>query len=401
LQAIHAATSSEREPGARLLRPAALAALVAGGACLAGAVVVVAAARAAGTANGSPLIPPGHWRSALVTAVIVWFGAYVAGLVLLARSPGRVRTVAGLAVAVQLVPLAAPLLLSTDVASYGTYGRAAQPYIRQDGWATASVYGPLWTMVSAPLSRIGTGTYAFRTVAALSALALIALTWRLTTRKALAVAFVGWNPLVALHSAGGGHNDTLMMALVLGAILLARTGRPQLAGASWAASVAVKWASAQLYVLWAIQERRRRNPIGLPGLVGTGAAIVVAAFALYGVGWLHVFTTLSEEGRRRASLGLLGWLDDLGVTHRPALVLIAVLQLAAFAAFAVQAWRGRLRLGLAAGVLALLTARLNPWYGIWGVSLAAADDDDRWGRLLAIGMTGLLLSDAVSTVANA
>ena len=48
-----------------------------------------------------------------------------------------------------------------------------------------------------------------------------------------AAAFVGWNPVIAVHFAGGGHNDALMIALVLGAALAVR-GRPQLAGAAWA-----------------------------------------------------------------------------------------------------------------------------------------------------------------------
>ena len=78
------------------------------------------------------------------------------------------------------------------------------------------------------------------------------------------------------------------------------------------------------------------------------------------------------------------------------MALIGLLQLAAFALFAREAWHRRLHLGLAAGVLAMLSARLNPWYAIWGIALAAADDDDRWGRVLAVGMTALLLSDSIS-----
>jgi hypothetical protein len=76
-------------------------------------------------------------------------------------------------------------------------------------------------------------------------------------------------------------------------------------------------------------------------------------------------------------------------------------QVAAFALFVHEAWHRRLHLGLAAGVLAMLTARLNPWYAIWGISLAAADDDDRWGRVLAVRMTALLLSDSISRAVNA
>jgi glycosyl transferase family 87 len=382
-------------------------ALAAGALCLVFLAVAIAAIRAAANVAGAPDFPvagspisaPGDWEQALRWGMIGSFLAYAAGIVLLTRWAADVRAVLGLAVAIQLVPLFAPLLLSRDAIDYVIYGRGSDPYHATD---TPSVYGPLFTMISTPLARIGDGTYAFRVVAALSAIALALLAWRLAARrKALAAAFVGWNPLVAVHSAGGGHNDALMMALALAGIQLAVLGRSRLAGASWAASILVKFAAAPLYVLWAIQEWRRRRPTGLAALLVVGAIGCALAFAVYGAGWLHVFANLRQQATVRPSLGLLGWLQDLGLAHRPTVVLIGLLQVAAFALFCFEAWHRRLRLGLAAGVLAMLTARLNPWYAIWGISLAAADDDDRWGRVLAVGMTALLLSDSFSRAVNA
>jgi len=58
------------------------------------------------------------------------------------------------------------------------------------------------------------------------------------------------------------------------------------------------------------------------------------------------------------------------------------------------AWRLRPRLGLAGGLVALAQARLNPWYGIWGVGLSGADEDGM-GRVLAIALTALLLADVL------
>jgi hypothetical protein len=301
--------------------------------------------------------------------------------------------VIGLAVAIQLIPLSGPLLLATDAASYAEYGRSSHPYSGPE----ASVYGPLWTIISIPFSYIGNGIYAMRVIGAASALALVWLAWLLTERKALAVAFVGWNPLVALHEAGGGHNDALMMVCVLGALVLARKGYTQLGGAAWAASIAIKWSTAPLYVLWAIEERRRHRSVGISGGLVCGLLVAIASFAVYGSGWLHVFSALSHQSSQATELGVCAWLGGLGVGHHLAVHLTYGAEVVALAAFSVAAWRGRLRLGLAACVWALLTTRLNPWYAIWGISLAAADDEDLWGRVLAVGMTGYLLGDAITT----
>ena len=59
-----------------------------------------------------------------------------------------------------------------------------------------------------------------------------------------------------------------------------------------------------------------------------------------------------------------------------------------------EAWRGRARLALAACVMAFLQPWLNPWYAVWGVSLAAIERD-RAARVFAVALTALLLRDAL------
>ena len=329
----------------------------------------------------------------MIVGMFAAVGSYAAGVLLLARVQVSIRPVVALAVAIQLVPLTGLLLVATDAQKYVDYGRSPQPYLGPD----ASVYGPLWTLISVPVARIGDGVFAMRVLAAASALALVALAAMLAVRKSLAAAFVGWNPLVALHEAGGGHNDALMMVFVLGALVLARRGSPTLSGAAWAASVAVKWASVPFYFLWAIGERRGHRPIGVAGALVSGVVIIATSFLVYGSGWLHVFSNLSYQSTRPTELGLRAWLDGLGIAHHLALQLTWLAELIAFGIFAVAAWHGRLRLGLAAIVFALLTTRLNPWYAIWGISLAAADDDDRFGRILAVAVTGYVLGDVITT----
>jgi hypothetical protein len=385
------------DAGAQARKALGAPALWAGALCLAGVAVAVAAFRATGYAAASPIHAPGHWREALNTSLAVAFVAYAAGLVLLARRPVAAAPVLALVVAIQLVPLFAPLLLSRDPLVYVAWGRMSHPYAPPGAWPPVETYGPLWQIVSIPLSRFGHHAYAFRLLAAACVLVIVALVWRLATRKLLAAAIVGWNPFVALHYAGGAHNDALMMVFVLGALLAYAVARPQLGGGSWAAAIALKWSAGWFFVLWAIERFRRRKPLGLAGFVACGAALLAVAFALYGATWLHAFSSLSQQERMdHPSLGLLGWFEDAGLARRPALVVIALLQLAALAFFAWTAWRRRLRLGLAAGVLVLFAPRLDPWYALWSIALAAADDEDRWGRILAVALSGFLLTDAFS-----
>src|SRR5919108_129724 len=155
------------------------------------------------------------------------------------------RAVVAVAVAIQLVPLGAPLLLSTDAWTYWAYARiaavhggdpyaeaprdypgdAAFPWAGADWRDSGSVYGPAFTLASeaaAPLESEDAAAWAFKGAAAAALVACVLLA---AARGAFAAAFVGWNPVLALHFAGGGHNDAWMAALVLGAIALAASSR--------------------------------------------------------------------------------------------------------------------------------------------------------------------------------
>ena len=68
----------------------------------------------------------------------------------------------------------------------------------------------------------------------------------------------------------------------------------------------------------------------------------------------------------------------------------------AFAWLARQAWHGRARLGLAAGLLLVTTPYLTPWYLAWTVPLAAAEED-RAARMLAVLLTVYLAPQTIPT----
>ena len=218
-------------------------------------------------------------------------------------------------------------------------------------------------------------------------LAIIGLAVLLARNRQFAAAFVGWNPLLALHFAGGGHNDALMMALVLGALVLASRGRPGGAGLAWVAAIAVKWVAVAFAGLVLLGARFRERRL-LGGLALGGVVVVATSFTLFGSSWIRAGSGLSSQARRTGSIGLSGWLADLGLAHRPTLAMITLLTLAAVAWLSWQAWNGRVRLGLAGVLLAAVQGWLNPWYAVWGVSLAAPEEDTA-AHVGAVLLTGL------------
>ncbi len=361
--------------GAEVHRVLREPALWAGAVCLAGVGIAVEATRVTGRASGSPIYPPGSWHPAWIAALVLAFGAYAVGLVLLARRPASGRPVLFLGAAIQLAPLAAPLLLSADPIIYNGLGTLPHPFSAQPGLGGGETYGPLWQLISEPLARLDGGitdssAYAFRVLAAACVLGIVALVWRLARRKPLAAAVVGWNPFIALHFAGGGHNDALMMVFVLGGIAFASSNRPDSGAASWVTAVALKWTAAWFFVLWAIERARERRPLGIAGMVVASSLLLALAFGVYGTAWLHALHNLSQQERvDHPSLGMLGWLEDAGLSRHQSIVADSAAQVAALAVFAWLAWKRRLRLGLAAGLLVVLAPRLDPWYVLWPISL--------------------------------
>jgi hypothetical protein len=351
------------------------------------------------------------------------FAAYLAGLLLLsrrARNAVRLRVVIALACAVQLVPLAGPVLLSTDVYTYWMYGRIAavhgdNPYtdaprgypedpaydlMGSHWYDTTSVYGPGFTLASEAHARVvgespDSAAWTYRVLTAAAMIALVLLAARLGSAPAFSAAFVGWNPLLAVHFAGGGHNDAWMVAFVLGALALAAAGRRGLAGAAWAAAISIKWVPILFLPLRLLEARRVGRRIDHRGLGIAATMIVAIATWRYGLDWLRAAGPLATNlAEGRASYAIPVRVSRLGVSEDGAVVAFAVAFALAYAWLLREAWRGRARLGLTAGLLLVATSWLVPWYAVWAVPLAAVEDD-RPARLLALGLSAYLLRDAV------
>jgi hypothetical protein len=322
--------------------------------------------------------------------------------------------------------LLAPPLLSTDIFSYGAYGRmgalyGANPYLHGPyaisldplypfigaKWVnTPSVYGPLFTAISyifAPLS-IAASVLTYKAIAVVSALIVVVCVWHSARWRGVnpvrAVALVGLNPLFVLYGVGGAHNDLLMLAAStagLWAILQRRnrTGGGLLAAATW-----IKLTGGLLVpfaLIGAGRSTRRSREIAV-GVGAITAVVAVASFALFGTGPLHLPGTIAQsqaEGDWHSIPGFLG--SGLGLTTVGHVV--GILLAVAFALTCIWLLRkvrqGKLDwldgAGWATLAMLITASSLLPWYVGWLLPLAAISADERLRRSAVIA-TGVMLA---------
>ncbi len=373
---------------------------------------------------GSPIVPraggTGGDRSTLFLVLLAAaFVAYLAGLLLLRRRSPPWRAVAVVAAAVQLVPLGAPLLLSTDAWTYWAYGwtaargagnpyadapdelpaNPALPHMGRAWVDTTTVYGPAFTLASEPLaaaagSSADAAAWTYKALAAAAALAAAGLAARVARRRALALALVGWNPVLAVHLAGGGHNDAWVGALLAAALALAAAKRRQAAGVAWALAVLVKWVPLLFLALRAIEARATRRPTAHLGFALAFAATCALATWRYGLDWPLAIVPLAGNAALETSFALPSRLEQAGLPEGAALAVAAALLAAGLARLAWEAHRGRARLGLAACLVLATTPYLAVWYLGWAVPLAAAEDDDA-AHLAVLALTAYLLPQTI------
>lgn len=371
--------------------------------------------------DGGRLVGERGFAVAFLVCAAVAYAAYAGGAFLLRRRGDalRLRVVIALAAAIQLVPLAAPLLLSTDAWAYWAYGRiaadaggnpyrdeprelagdAAYEHLGSDWRDTTSVYGPAFTLVSEPIAVAAgesedAAAWLYKALAAAAVLACTLLAARIARRRVLAAALVGWNPLLAIHFGGGGHNDAWMAALVLGALALGAVGRPRLAGALWALGVLVKWIPLLFLPLRALEARRIGRRVDHLGFAVVVVAVAALATWRYGRHWLLAVVPLARNAEQQTSFALPQRLQDAGFPRWLAVGLLATAFLLAYGWLLREAAHGRARLGLAAGLLLVAIPYVTPWYLVWALPLAAAEDDDA-AALLAVGLGAYLLPQTI------
>jgi alpha-1,6-mannosyltransferase len=348
-----------------------------------------------------------------------------------------VLVVAGISLA---LAVAGPLMLSRDVASYAAYGRMiavhhSNPYEREPAdfpddpftpvvsleWIhTRSVYGPAFTLASAGIagawsSSPGAAILAFKALAGLScavAVLLCVAACRVVKpeRVPLAAAVVGLNPVIVVHTVGGGHNDAMVAALLAGALLLALKARARPALAVTALLVLatlVKAVAAIPLALWIWRiawpgpPRERLRLLAVH--IGAAAAMAVAISAPLFAGWRTATAALNlasrqgwASGARFAARGA----EAIGraiAGHGGASAARSAVYAAFLAAFALVVLKLFSRRGLdgpadAWGTSLLLFALaapyLLPWYAAWFVPFLALMGD---GTLVRIGLIAATL----------
>jgi alpha-1,6-mannosyltransferase len=299
----------------------------------------------------------------------------------------------------------APPLLSTDVMSYVDYARLAavhhlSPY-RSAPWAaphdvvfrfvhwrgTRSAYGPLFTAATWPLGLLSpvVALWVLKSAAALAGVACVALVWRIARHlgrsPAFAVAAFGLNPLVIVWTLGGGHNDMLMLAALLGGVLLVLERRELGAGAAVLVALGVK-ATAGLALPFALLGSRRRGRFAAGAALGSAAVAAVGylAFTDHALGLVGVLHNerllISQQSVAYGVLRLLGLQPDAHTR-----LALTALGGAALALLVLTAWRRRIdwiaAIGWALLAVVVTSTWTVPWYTIWALPFAAATRDRR------------------------
>jgi hypothetical protein len=326
------------------------------------------------------------------------------------------------------VALLAPPLLSTDIFSYQAYGRmgvlyGASPYLHGPSaialdplypfigaqWIrTPTAYGPLFTALSyllVPLD-IAANAFAYKAIAAISSVWIVVMVWNAARLRGLdpikAVAFVGLNPVLIVYGIGGGHNDLLMLAILVTGLYMLLQRRERTSGALIVVAVAIKL-TAGLLLPFALARNTGRSGTAHRRhrlLLGAGIAAALTgglSFALFGTGPLRLPGTLQNiqsQGGVNSIFGVISTeLGIGGLTHGAGLVLAA-----GFVAIVVwllrRVWIGKIDwitgAGWATVAMLIATGLLLPWYVAWLLPLAALSSDRRlWLTTIAMTAIGL------------
>ncbi|TAM59260.1 DUF2029 domain-containing protein [bacterium] len=323
-----------------------------------------------------------------------------------------------------------PVLFSSDVYAYGWYGDLAlhglSPYVHTavqpfdalmrasvQQWGNPppmSVYGPFFTWLSAGIvhlaAPLGTAAQldAFRVLASLSLLACAALAfaatqgWELRRRLVLS-AGIALNP-VAIWTCAEGHNDALMLAVVLAGAVLARR-RHLFAGAcTITLSVLVKATGLAAAALLLVDASVKRGNGGLRR-TALGGALGLAGVALLSIPFEHGVAGVLVPHAHYAPVFSPQWMAwqltalilPAGAPAMAVGCTLVVLGAGALMLRGLRMARAGTRSGYAVIALGawLIFPNAYPWYVLWVLPLALLAVDSRAGlTLLALTLTSAI-----------
>ena len=322
---------------------------------------------------------------------VVMSACYVA--LLFVRLDARL-TVAAI-VALHVLFLLAPPLLSSDVFGYIDWARAGAlhglnpyatdsgtvvsdavyPFVRWDDFS--SPYGPLFTLFTYALVPLDfkPSYWTLKVLLMAASLGSLYLVWRTALRlrrpAVPALVFVAFNPLLLVFGLGGFHNDFLIMLAVLAGILLLINARPASGAGAMVVAAGMK-ATAVVILPFAVLGSSDRRRALLSALVA-GAALVAVSFAAFG-------TVVPSLGPQTTLVSPLGALNLLGLAFgfggaTAGMQVIAPIVLAGVIAYLLwRTWRGADWMDMAGWAVFALLLSLSwvvPWYVMWLLPLAA------------------------------
>jgi hypothetical protein len=231
------------------------------------------------------------------------------------------------------------------------------------------------------------GAMAYKVVGSLAYLVcLAALSWG-TGRNSQALVFFAWNPLILLQGLGNGHNDLVMLAwLLLALVLWRRRGNWFLATAALSLAVLTKASAAVMAPLLLVAVLRaqptwRGRGMAFVGMGAVGLGLTLLTYLLFWPPWDSIAGVLDEMSARYTytiaatlRMGLRELISPRAAWDVPRAT-GQLLLLAIFGWSLLQVWRRRLDLATA-GFLVYFTylvagTSYRIWYPMWLVPLAA------------------------------
>jgi hypothetical protein len=234
----------------------------------------------------------------------------------------------------------------------------------------------------------------------------------LGTDPGLALWLGALSPLFLFGFIASGHNDALMVGLLVAGVTLGVTGRlvPGLVLCALAATVKLPAAAGVVFLaadqMGRLAGRRRWRVLGEAAVALVVVPAVVTLVVGYGWTWLgptalHIPTELRVLSTPSVSLGVLIFsvLHPLGIPVARSAVVTVTQDVVVAATVAAVVWLlATLRrhevvrsLGLALILIVVGSPTLWPWYLTWGVVLLAATTAQRSKGLAALAALAMLI----------
>ena len=289
---------------------------------------------------------------------------------------------------------------------------------------TASPYGPLFVMVSRAAVTVSGGSLVaqilvFRATELLGVAAIMTslprLSRRLGTDPGLALWLGALSPLALFSFIASGHNDALMVGLMVAGVTLATEGRLAVGVALCGLAALIKLPAAVAIVFLAVVHFQAATGAGrwrvVVKAVVVPGVVVVAGTLVAGYGWtwlgptaLRTPTELRVLATPAVSLGVFihAIVHGIGVPVSQSVMVSATQVVCGVLVVAGTLWllwnAQRLdvvrSIGLALVLIVVGSPTLWPWYLTWGFTLLAATTAQRSRVLAAVAGLAMLVVGA-------